>query len=173
MSFQRAPFNDTQLEIPLTFSLHFSQTPAGDSSLPSSGNIFFNKIPHSSQCKWIFWLVESAFFCSEVFPFSETIAEISGSQFLKEDQILTIVTDFLAGGAIFFHFIRQQSTATSGSSLCYKWSIFFSQSFILASTSKFFVYWKHYRFFLQFFLLVENIIEIRLKSTFKDVPYSC
>ena len=33
MSFQRAPLNDTQLEIPLTFSLHFSQTPAGDSSL--------------------------------------------------------------------------------------------------------------------------------------------
>ena len=120
MSFQRAPLNDTQLEIPLTFSLHFSQTPAGDSSLPSSGNIFFNKIPHSSQCKWIFWLVESAFFCSEVFPFSETIAEISGSQFLKKDQILTNVTDFLAGGS---HFLPFYQTAVN----CYQWKQFMLQ----------------------------------------------
>ena len=131
----------------------------------------FNKILYSGYCKFIFWLVETAFFCSEVFPSSETIAEISGSQLLKKDQILMWLTFWLVE-AIFFHFLRQQSTATSGSSLFYNWSIFFSQSFIPASTSKFFVYWKHC-FFVRFFLLVENIIEIREKSTFKDAPYSC
>ena len=45
-----------------SFLLHFR------AYFPSSGSIFFNEILHSNQWKWIFWLVETIFFCSEVFP---------------------------------------------------------------------------------------------------------
>ena len=49
----------------------------------------------------------------------------------------------------------------------------FSQSFIPASENEFFVYWKQYCFTLEFFLLVETIVEIWRKSIFKDETYSC
>ena len=39
--------------------LHFSGTPA---------SVFFNEILHSDQWERIFWLVETVFFCSELFP---------------------------------------------------------------------------------------------------------
>ena len=39
---------------------------------------------------------------------------------------------------IFFHFFREQSTVTRGSSLFFNWNIFFSQFFILASGNEFF-----------------------------------
>ena len=80
----------------------------------------FNKILYSGYCKFIFWLVETAFFCSEVFPSSETIAEISGSQLLKKDQILINVTDFLAGGS---HFLPFSQTAVNS----YQWKQFIKQ----------------------------------------------
>ena len=50
--------------------LHFSETAVSDSFFPSSGNVFFNEILHSSQWKRIFRLVETHFVCSEVFPSS-------------------------------------------------------------------------------------------------------
>ena len=49
----------------------------------------------------------------------------------------------------------------------------FSQSFIPASENEFFVYWKQYCFTLEFFLLVETIVETWRKSIFKDETYSC
>ena len=152
--------------------LHFSQTPASDSSLPSSKNFFLNKIISSGLCKWFSWLVETAFFCSQVFPSSETITEISENQFWKKYLILANVTDFWASES---HFLPFSQTAVN----CYQWkqfilicSIFFSQSFIAASTSDFFVYLKDC-FIMKFFLLVKTIFEIRGKSTFKDGPYFC
>ena len=74
---------------------------------------------------------------------------------------------------IFFHFLRQESTAANKNSLFFNWNIFFSQSFIPASENEFFVYWKQYCFIPIFFLLVEIIIETWGKSIFKDEKYSC
>ena len=74
---------------------------------------------------------------------------------------------------IFFHFLRHQSTAASGSSFFFNWNIFFSQSSIPASENEFFVYWKQCFFIPRFFLLMKNITEICGKSNFKDEPYSC
>ena len=74
---------------------------------------------------------------------------------------------------IFFHFLRHQSTAASGSSFFFNWNIFFSQSFIPASENEFFVYWKQCFFIPSFFLLMENNTEIWGKSNFKEEPYSC
>ena len=106
------------------------------------------------------------------FPSSEIITEMNGSQFLKKHLILTNVTYFQASGC---HFLPFSQTAVN----CYQWKqfilicrIFFSQSFIAASTSDFFVYLKD-RFIMKFFLLVKTIFEIRKKSTFKDGPYFC
>ena len=106
------------------------------------------------------------------FPSSETITEMNGSQFLKKHLILTNVTYFRASGC---HFLPFSQTAVN----CYQWkqfilicSIFFSQSFIAASTSDFFVYLKDC-FIMKFFLLVKTIFEISKKSTFKDGPYFC
>ena len=93
----------------------------------------------------------------------ETITETSGSQLWKKEHIEPIL----------FHFIRQQSTAASGDSSFFNWNICFSQSFIPASENEFFVYWKQYCFTLEFFLLVETIVEIWRKSIFKDETYSC
>ena len=44
------------------------------------------------------------FLCSEFFFLVKTVTEISGSQFLKKDHILTYVTGFLASGNHFFQF---------------------------------------------------------------------
>ena len=74
---------------------------------------------------------------------------------------------------IFFHFLRHQSTAASGSSFFFNWNIFFNQSFIPASEKQFFVYWKRCFFIPSFFLLMENITEILKKSNFKYEPHSC
>ena len=71
----------------------------------------------------------------------ETVTETSGSQLSKKEHILTNVTDFLASGTNFFHFLRQQSTAVCGNSSFFNWNMFFNQSFISASGNKFFVYW--------------------------------
>ena len=68
---------------------------------------------------------------------------------------------------IFFHFLRQQSTAASGSSFFFNWNIFFSQSFIPASENEFFVYWKQCFFIPRFFLLMENNTEIWGKPILK------
>ena len=53
--------------VKIIFFLHFSETPA---FFPFNGNVFFNEILHSGWWKRIFWLVETHFFCSEVFPSS-------------------------------------------------------------------------------------------------------
>ena len=74
---------------------------------------------------------------------------------------------------IFFHFLRHQSTAASGSSFFFNWNIFFSQSFILASENDFFFYWKQCFFIPRLFMLLENNIEIWGKSNFNDEPNSC
>ena len=74
---------------------------------------------------------------------------------------------------IFFHFLRHQSTAASGSSFFFNWNIFFSQSSIPASENEFFFYWKQCYFIPSFFLPMKNITEICGKSNFKDEPYSC
>ena len=71
---------------------------------------------------------------------------------------------------IFFHFLIQQSTATSGSSFFFNWNIFFSASLIfsfqLVKTS--FLSTGNSIFFIpSFFLLLENITEIWGKSNFK------
>ena len=71
-----------------------------------------------------------------------------------------------------FHFLRQQSTAASGSSVFFYWNIFFSQSFIPASENEFFVHWKHCFFIPNFFLLMENSTEIWRKTNFKHERYS-
>ena len=47
--------------------------------LSSSGKVFFNNILHSGWWKRIFWLVETVFLCSEVFPSSGNSP--SGSSF--------------------------------------------------------------------------------------------
>ena len=48
-------------------------------------------------------------------------------------------TDFWLVETIFLHFLRQQSTATSGSSFFFNWNIFFSQSFISLVWTSFFL----------------------------------
>ena len=75
---------------------------------------------------------------------------------------------------IFFHFLRQKSTTASGSSFFFNWTIFFSQSFILASEYEFTVYWKQYFFYFKFFLLMENITKIWRKPNLQtnDIPAS-
>ena len=56
----------------------------------SQDRIFdFNEIIHSDYWKRIFSLVKTVFFCSEFFFWVETIIDISGGQFLKEDYIST------------------------------------------------------------------------------------
>ena len=42
---------------------------------------------------------------------------MKGSQFLKKDRTLTNMTDFMAGGAILFHFLRKRSSAGSRSTI--------------------------------------------------------
>ena len=75
---------------------------------------------------------------------------------------------------IFFHFLRQQSAGASGSSFFFNWDIFFSQSFIPASESEFFVFRKQYFFFFpSFLLLMENVNEIWGNSNFKDKLHFC
>ena len=74
---------------------------------------------------------------------------------------------------IFYHSLRHQSIAASGSSFFFNWNVFFSQTSIPASENKFFVYWKQYFLIPSFFLLMENNTEIWGKSNFKDEPYSC
>ena len=51
---------------------------------------------------------------------------------------------------IFFHFLRQQSTAVSESSFFFSQNLFFSQSFIPTSENDFFVYQKQYFFYSKF-----------------------
>ena len=82
-------------------------------------------------------------------------------------------TDFLASTNHFPPFLRQQSTAASGSSFFFNQNIFFSKSFIPASKNEFFVYWKQYCFIPRFFLVKGNITEIQGKSNFKEEPYFC
>ena len=43
----------------------------------------------------------------------ETVTKVKRNQFLKKDRPLTNVTDLLASGTIFFHFLIKQSTAAS------------------------------------------------------------
>ena len=47
------------------FFLHFSEVPV--SFFPSGRKVFFNEILHSDLRKRIFWLLETVFFCTEVF----------------------------------------------------------------------------------------------------------
>ena len=70
---------------------------------------------------------------------------------------------------IFFHFLRQQSTAASGNSSFFNWIIFFRQFFIPASGNELFVFQRQYCFIL----LVEIIMETWEKSIIKDELYSC
>ena len=65
---------------------------------PFNGNAFFNEILHSGWWKRIFWLVETLSFVQRFFLLVETVTEISESQFLRKEHILTNVTDFLASG---------------------------------------------------------------------------
>ena len=74
----------------------------------------------------------------------ETVTEISGSQFLKEDHILTNLTDFLANGNLFLFF----QTAVN----CYQWKQFIIQlEHIFQSI-------LHSRLVLTNFLFTGNII---------------
>ena len=85
---------------------------------------------------------------------------------------------------IFFHFLRQQSTAASGNSSFFKWTLLFSQSFIQASGNKFFlstgngiVLFRVFSvlFYSEFFsgFYSETVIENWGKSVLKNEIYSC
>ena len=74
---------------------------------------------------------------------------------------------------IFFHFLRQESTAASENCSFFNWNIFFSKSFIPASGNEFFCILETVLFYTEIFLLVEIIIETWGKSIFKDEIYSC
>ena len=50
--------------------------------------------------------METVFFCTEVFHQEKTVTQISGSQILKKDHILTNVTDFLASENHFLPFFQ-------------------------------------------------------------------
>ena len=93
----------------------------------------------------------------------KTVIEIIGSQLSKKEHILKKVTDFLASGPIFSHFL--QSTAANENSSFFNWNIFFSQSFIGLLEAVL--------FYSEFFPLVETIIETWGKSIFQDEIYSC
>ena len=67
------------------FFLVFSETTVG--LFTFSRKVFFNKMLHFGWWKLIFWLVETVFVGSEFFLSVETVTEINGSQFLKEDHI--------------------------------------------------------------------------------------
>ena len=93
----------------------FLETPV--SFFPSNRKVFFYEILHSGRWKRIFRLFETVIVCSEFFLLLETVTKINGSQFLKKDHILT--NEILIFGLVetsFFHFLRQQSIATSASS---------------------------------------------------------
>ena len=66
-------------------------------------------------------------FLQRFFFLVKTVTEISASQFLKKDHILTNGTDFLASGNHFLPIFRHQSTVAIGSNLFFNWNIFFSQ----------------------------------------------
>ena len=96
----------------------------------------------------------------------ETVTEISGSQFLKEDHILTNLTDFLANGNLSSQLLPVEAVYSSTG------AYFSVNPSFPTSTNELFVYWKHYCFILRFFLLAETVFEIKGKSIFKDEPYS-
>ena len=111
------------------------------------------------------------FLCSEFFFLVKTVTEISGSQFLKKDHILTYVTGFLASGNHFFPFSSDTSQLLSVEVVYSSTEAYFSAnpSFRLVKSS-FFVYWKQDCFIVRFFLLAETMIEMRGKSIFKEEP---
>ena len=101
----------------------------------------------------------------------ETVTEISGSQFLKKDHILTNLNDFLAIGNLFLFF---QNKLLPVKAVYSSTGAYFSVNpSFPTSTNELFVYWKHYCFILRLFLLAETVFEIKGKSIFKDEPYSC
>ena len=107
-------------------------------------------------------------------PWWKPSLKLVEANFKRKSIFKLMKIDFLASGNhIFFHFSRQQSTATTGSSFFFSWNIFFSQSIISFSKNEFFAYWKQYFFISSFFLQMGNIIEIWRNSFFKDEPYCC
>ena len=71
------------------FYLPFSETPTSDNFFPSDRKVLFNYIPHSNQWKRIFRLIQTISFVQSFFLLVETVTEISESQFLNKDHILT------------------------------------------------------------------------------------
>ena len=101
----------------------------------------------------------------------ETVTEISGSQFLKKDHILTNLNHFLAIGNLFLFF---QNKLLPAKAVYSSTGVYFSVNpSFPTSTNELFVNWKHYCFILRLFLLAETVFEIKGKSIFKDEPYSC
>ena len=92
--------------------LHFSESP--DSFVPSNRKVFFNEIFHSGWWKWMSWLVETVFVCSQFFHVVETVSKINGNQFLKKGHI----TNFWDSGN---HFLQFSQTAVN----CYQRKQFF------------------------------------------------
>ena len=146
--------------------------------------LFFFQWKRLFQRNPSFWLAETDFlasgnrfclffffFVQRFFLLVETVTEISGNQFQKKEYILTTVSDFLASETIFFHYLRQQSTAASGPSLFFICNIFFSQSFI--PWKQVFCLLETVLFYSEFFVLVKTIIDTWGKSIFKDKIYFC
>ena len=103
----------------------------------------------------------------------ETVTEISGSQFVKKDHILTNLTDFLANRNLFLFFSDSSQLLPVEAVYSSTGAYFSVNPSFPTSTNELFVYWKHYCFILRLFLLAETVFEIKGKSIFKDEPYSC
>ena len=81
-------------------------------------------------------------------------------------------TNFLTSGTIFFHFLQQQSTATSGSSFSFNWNINFSIGplFRLIETS-FLSAENNIVSFRVFFLLVQKLLLKLVESQFLNTNH--
>ena len=97
----------------------------------------------------------------------EAVTEITESQFLKKDLILTNVTDFLPSGNQFLPFFQTAINYCQWKQFILKLGHVVSPTPHYGSGDEFFVYWKQCSFIAGYFLQVGTVIEIRRKSILK------
>ena len=120
-----------------------------------SESVFFNIIYPANG--WFSAYGNSTFLVRAILLLLEIISVIKRDSisFFRQLETYILTKSFILASwnrfSIFFHFLRQQSTAACGNKSFFNWNIFFSQSFTLASVNEFFVYWKQYCFIPSFF----------------------
>ena len=86
----------------------------------------------------------------------ETVTEISGSQYVKKDHILTNLTDFLANRNLFLFFSDSSQLLPVEAVYSSTGAYFSVNPSFPTSTNELFVYWKHYCFILRLFLYLKS-----------------